>query len=351
MKLFHPFLPLHLLQPRAKGGDSRPEDTGGEAEDSRSETEANSLPSKQERSVEAAGLNRGDAEKDSRKAARRVQRSEIMRNFFRCVVFLAGILVATPTHAEIISATNVTPSGDGLSATLQLSGNTVTISGLMTAVPLVADLSGGNFSAAPLGATAQAFQYASQSQPLITSQYPLTGLLVYPLFFRGTAPGLGVDLPVYVFDRSFSVRSGLTGATILGNAILCPTSQFHSGILRFPGSLNSLKILTNANGIGLQGLTFAIDDAQPTVSGSQRIRISKRKKSVRLTGTAFAPIGIRSVAVKAPGKSFRPALGTENWSFRTRLKERRRTVLKVRAESASSKVSTDMRIKVIRRGN
>jgi len=268
---------------------------------------------------------------------------------FLLALHAAAAITTLPLSAEIISATGITvpvPPGN-TSATLLLGGNRITISNLFGAILSAADCSGADFAAAPLAANQSALSYEVRSQPRITSEFPISGLLVYPLVFRGSAANTAS--PLYGFSHTFTILSGMVGTTKIGDVLLCPAPApgFYSGILHFPTTATSLNIETNSTAFASQGITFAIDDAPPTVATARRLRIRPAARRITLTGTAFAPIGIRTVQIAVKGTRFQSASGAEAWTKKLRTAQIGKRIL-IRATSASGKTSSLTKIRVAR---
>jgi hypothetical protein len=196
-----------------------------------------------------------------------------------------------------------------------------------------------------LAANQSVLSYDAQSQPRITSEFPISGLLVYPVGFRGSAANTAS--PLYGFSHTFTILSGMGGTTKIGDVLLCPDPGFYSGILHFPTTATSLNIETNSTAVASQGITFAINDAPPTVATARRLRIRPAARRITLTGTAFAPIGIRTVQIAVKGTRFQSASGAEAWTKKLRTAQIGKRIL-IRATSASGKTSPLTKIRVVR---
>jgi hypothetical protein len=128
------------------------------------------------------------------------------------------------------------------------------------------DLKGEAFEAAEQCSTAQVIAHATRSDWTLTLSAPARTLLLYVYGWRG--PGAGVDPATFQFDAPFTIRSGLTGATVENGRtrLSLPATAFHDGILRFDGPISSLSVETDSNAIGEQGLTFALIPERPAVT-------------------------------------------------------------------------------------
>lgn len=201
------------------------------------------------------------------------------------------------------------------------------------------DLSGSNFSFAPLAAVEQTLDHSHNSNITFTFSRPVAGLKLYLVFLRtGT----------YTLDRSFVIRSG-TNFTQAGNQIT--VSGFGSGIIEFTEPTSSLTILSSAFGSGdfsrqsLQLAAPVLDPPAVTLLGKSTIRTSQSKVTIR--GTATGGAEISRVEFRAPGKGFRKAKGTSSWSFRFR-PDRPSSRLTIRAVDELTQTSVPVSVKVIR---
>ncbi len=106
------------------------------------------------------------------------------------------------------------------------------------------DLSGSDFAAAPGGTIEDTVAYNESANWRVTFGAPQQNLLLYALFWRGLETGLGNPV-TYTFDHSFSILSGLSSASVSGNALSLPDTGFHSGILQFSGSISALNMTSD----------------------------------------------------------------------------------------------------------
>ncbi len=139
-----------------------------------------------------------------------------------------------------------------------LDGTTVTISGMSNPELESVDLTGPDYSAAPLSADTIILTYAATSDWTASFSQPVGNLLLYVVFWRGVAGGPGIV--TYDFDQPFTVLSGLSG-TIVSNGntrLSVPDDIFAEGIVEFTGPVSSLSVHTNADEGNFQDLTFGI---------------------------------------------------------------------------------------------
>jgi hypothetical protein len=128
--------------------------------------------------------------------------------------------------------------------------------------------SGPDFSAAPVG-PARALSYGPASDWTVTFDSPVTGLLLIVDVWRGNYREIVVDpTSTYTFNQPFSVASGLSGASILGNTLSLPDrgdqASFYNGVLFFPGTFSSLSVdATTPPFFFAQNITFADEAPVP----------------------------------------------------------------------------------------
>lgn len=121
------------------------------------------------------------------------------------------------------------------------------------------EFSGPNFSE-PLPLGTEFLEYSSNMDYTITFDSPIDGLLLYGLGWRGNTTHLDDDPSTYTFSESFSILSGFTTATVVGNTMTIDDefSQLEFGILSVNGPISSLSVM--AGGLNAdygQGLTIA----------------------------------------------------------------------------------------------
>ena len=129
------------------------------------------------------------------------------------------------------------------------------------------DLSGANFSPAG-GATQQTVEYNVTSGITWSFSSAVTNLDLYLGYWRAAAPGGGPADSRYVFSTAPTIQSGLSGASISGNALVVGSDPFYSGIVRFSGPLTSLTLnapVANSDTNGYQIYTLAFDGGSASV--------------------------------------------------------------------------------------
>jgi len=127
------------------------------------------------------------------------------------------------------------------------------------------DLSGSDYAAAPFSSPQQTVAYGVNSDWTATFSSPVSDLLLYSSFWRGTFSGTDPDPTTYTFNQPFTILSGFGAATVSGNTLSVPGSGFQDGIIQFTSPVSSLSVETNATGSREQGLTFGVemDDTPP----------------------------------------------------------------------------------------
>jgi PEP-CTERM motif len=154
--------------------------------------------------------------------------------------WLAAMWCFCSTASAIPIGTDWTTNTTG-----NLAGVTVTMSNFDDSSIFTADLTGPNFSGAPLSTTTEALSYDTASDWTATFSAPVSDALLYGIFWRGIAGG--TDPVVYTFDQAFTILSGFGSATVSGgNTVLSlPGTGFHDGILQFAGSATSLSVVSS----------------------------------------------------------------------------------------------------------
>ena len=165
-------------------------------------------------------------------------RAALLNSMVAMATCAALFFLPASAHAAFIDWTSV--SGGTIGST------TVTMSNL-TSDPTLSlsnfELTGGPYAAAPGGAMQESLNYLGSDGWTATFGQPLSSVQLYAIFWRGD--GGGVSPVRYTFDRSFSILSGFSGASISGNALSLPSGNLYEGILRFNGSFSSLSVTTN----------------------------------------------------------------------------------------------------------
>ncbi len=184
----------------------------------------------------------------------------LTRRCIRAIALLTFFLMPSVSSAQTVgvdwqSTTLTTASGD-------LNGTAVQVFGLFNGGTFVtADLSGGDYAAAPLDSSQEMLDYAFNSDWFATFSSPINEVLVFAKFWRG--PNLANDPPMfeYTFSQPFTILSGFPGVTVVGNTLQIPSDNFRDGILSFVGPFTTLAVTNNnANNASRQFLTFAVRD-------------------------------------------------------------------------------------------
>lgn len=178
---------------------------------------------------------------------------------YRLKTMIAGVVFAAAiTSAEATLIVDwMTPSTGAL-------GNiNVTMSELASPFLRIEnrDLNSANFSAAPVS-DAEVVVYGYGNDWSAAFDQPVTGLLLYVDWWRGTLT-VGMDPTIdYTFDLPFNVISGLGNAIVTGNTLSLPDIGLHNGIIQFEGIISSLSVDSSATaspGSG-QALTFGVPE-------------------------------------------------------------------------------------------
>ncbi len=158
------------------------------------------------------------------------------------------ILIFQHGTSQIVGATwNSTTSGElngvPFSIVHTISTNLSTVN---------SNLSGSNYSAAPLSNSQSSITYREGNNMTITFSSPIDNLRLYIVFWRANGGS-------YTFNATPTILSG-TGMAISGNT-LTNTQTFSNGILEFSGSLSSLTIShdSSTSSASLQNLALGVD--------------------------------------------------------------------------------------------
>ncbi len=148
-----------------------------------------------------------------------------------------------------------------------------------------ADLSGANFSAAPLSASAETIGYGTSSDWNFALSQRAESILVYAVGWRGIEGG--VDPVSYDFDSVFTILSGFEGAVVenAGKRLVLAADAFYSGILQFGGPISSVTLDVNSIASSQQAMTFALvpepSDAMAIALGTLvalKLRAGRRRR-------------------------------------------------------------------------
>ncbi len=168
------------------------------------------------------------------------------------VAFLASPARATTTFASWSSTTAATLGSNSLTF------NSTEPTGLSL---FSADLSGGNFSAAPGSSSQQALNYDENDPWSVTFNTTQPELMLDVVEWRGNGSG---GTSTYTFNQPFTILSGLSAATVSGNTLTVPNSfiNFYSGILEF-SNVSTLSVTANTTSVSGIGLTFSTTTPVP----------------------------------------------------------------------------------------
>lgn len=187
------------------------------------------------------------------------------------IAAIAMLAMLIGTSAALAEDTGISTVWDTAAVTTgDLDGTAVTISGLEDPALESVDLTGPDYSAAPLSASTIILTYGATSDWTASFSQPVGNLLLYVVFWRGVAGGPGIV--TYDFDQPFTVLSGLSDAIVSnGNTRLSvPDDIYAEGIVEFTGPVSSLSVHTNADEGNFQDLTFGIlpstESTIPTLS-------------------------------------------------------------------------------------
>ena len=175
----------------------------------------------------------------------------------RVLAFVAAAAVsiagAAASHAAVEGAvwTEADTTDNTASGTLNGVGFTATgFSDVSVIAPY--NLSGPDYSAAPLSSTQQTLSYSPSDPITVTFNTAINDLMLYGLFWR---PG------TYNFDVNFSVESGFGSSTAASDEdtlVLNPVRN-DGGILRFLSPVTSLTMSSTQRCCSLQVMTFGVD--------------------------------------------------------------------------------------------
>ena len=99
---------------------------------------------------------------------------------------------------------------------------------------------------APLSATQSMINYQTRDNWIVTFASPITNLKLYCKWWRDAD---------YIFDQPFSILSGATGLSNVGNT-LTVSGGWGNGILEFSVPITTLSVNSNWIGASAQLMTF-----------------------------------------------------------------------------------------------
>jgi len=223
-------------------------------------------------------------------------------------LFLAPVFSAS---AQTVPAFWTTINPGAMTAEGTLGPVTITAAQLGSPGTFSGDLSGPDYSGAPLSATQGCLEHNGGSDFRITLSRPVTGLMLYVVFWRSDS---------YTFDQPFTILSGLaSGVSVAGNT-LTTTTGFSHGIIRFDAPISILNCVSASAVAAAQSTTLAvIPETTVAVDGGRLLRTSR--PSIKLKGDTSATFSVDRVLIKEQGKRSKPAKlssdGTR-WSARLR---------------------------------
>ncbi len=223
-------------------------------------------------------------------------------------LFLAPVFSAS---AQTVTAFWTTINPGAMSAEGTLGPVTITATQLGSPGTFSGDLSGPDYSGAPLSATQGCLEHSGGSDFRFTLSRPITGLMLYVVFWRSDS---------YAFDQPFTILSGLaSGVSVAGNT-LTTTNGFSHGIIRFDAPISILNCVSTSAVAGAQSTTLAvIPETTVAVDGGRLLRTSR--PSIKLKGDTSATFSVDRVLIKEQGKRSKFAKlssdGTR-WSARIR---------------------------------
>ncbi len=240
-----------------------------------------------------------------------VPRHSLMKSPLRlCLcLFLAPVFSAS---AQTVPAFWTTINPGALSAEGTLGPVAITGTQLGGLGTFAGDLTGLDYSAAPLSATQGCLQHTRGSDFRFTLSRPITGLMLYVVFWR---------IDSYAFDQPFTILSGLaSGVSVAGNT-LTTTNGFSHGIIRFDAPVSILNCVSATADAGGQSTTLTVIP-QPTtvaVDGGRLLRTSR--PSMKLQGDTSATYSVDRVVISQKGERSKIATLSSDrtrWSARLR---------------------------------
>lgn len=235
-------------------------------------------------------------------------------------LFLAPVFSAS---AQTVPAFWTTINPGAMTAEGTIGPVTINATQLSNLSTYTGDLAGVDYVSAPLSAAQGCLQHSSGSDFRLTFSRPITGLMLYLVFWRNES---------YTFDQPFTILSGLAnGVSVTGNT-LTATDTFSNGIIRFDAPVSILNCVSASAGAGAQSTTLAvIPKTTVAVDGGRLLRTSR--SSLKLKGAASATYSVDRVVISQKGERSKLATLSSDrtrWSARLR-PETGRTRVKVTA--------------------
>jgi hypothetical protein len=223
-------------------------------------------------------------------------------------LFLSPVFSAS---AQSVTAFWTTINPGAMTAEGMLGPVTIAATQLGSPGTFFGDLSGPDYSGAPLSATQRCLELSGGSDFRFTLSRPVTGLMLYVVFWRSDS---------YAFDQPFTILSGLaSGVSVAGNT-LTTTNGFSHGIIRFDAPISILNCVSASAVAGAQSTTLGvIPKTTVAVDGGRLLRT--RRPSIKLKGDTSASFSVDRVLIKEQGKQSKFAkLSSDRtrWSARLR---------------------------------
>ena len=171
------------------------------------------------------------------------------------LIAMLGLSAIASQASDFTMVTNWVRSGYTWNGTAGGVNVALTFSGT-TGSTTLENYSGSSYSAFPGPVSVPTLNYGYSNAWTLTLSKP-SAVLLYAKYWRGI--GTAVDNSgIFEFDRSFTITSGLAGATIVGNDLHLPT-DFGNGILAFAWPISSLSgsAIPGSRNDG-QAFTFAV---------------------------------------------------------------------------------------------
>ena len=161
---------------------------------------------------------------------------------------LASLALGTAANAQI-GAVYATPQ------TGVIGDHAIALSGMSPPFVRTCTFSNSDFQGAPIGVQ-DCLIYSAHDNWEAAFTPAIRGLLWYGQLTRGLSGSIGGVPTDYTFSHPFTILSGYSGATVVGNTLSLPTGSFHSGVLHFAGEISTLTCTTTCTEPNRQNCTF-----------------------------------------------------------------------------------------------
>lgn len=180
------------------------------------------------------------------------------------LILVSLIIAVTSSGAAALVATDWQSAGTS-TAQGGLGGITVNMTNVgsvgSAADILFYDLSVADYAPLQLSASQECLDYAFDTNWTATFSSPVSNLMLYCKFWRGPNNSFDPTNFEYEFDTPFTILTGMSNCSIVGNTLVVPSTIFQDGVLLFAGPLTSISLISNnSNSVSRQGLTFALED-------------------------------------------------------------------------------------------